>query len=166
MWLIDWEIRVLGEDPALGSQVNVGTFRLQKVGEDFFWVAPLEHSGFFKWWRNHGGSPAYIKVSATDERDVELVKTKTNGDPIRIKYQAGSYFGSNLYRHAYLSGFWTTGMTDFTFEIDDEGTPYWVISLYNHEVGFSGNNVYAIAVMNAETGEINQYIHTKMLPLG
>ena len=82
---------------------------------------------------------------------MELVNNK------RIKYQPEAFLNSNLHRHLYLHGYFNTGLTDFTFEIDDEGTPYWVVSLYRHEIGFSGMNTYGVAVVNAETGDIQEY---------
>jgi hypothetical protein len=38
--------KVIGEEPALGSQVHIGEFQIQKVKDQLFWIAPLEHSGF------------------------------------------------------------------------------------------------------------------------
>lgn len=140
-----------GQERTLGSQAYVGEFRIQNVNGELFWIAPLLHSGFFKWFNNSEGTPAYIKVSATSDSKVELISD------VRVKYQPEAYFGSNLHRHLYLHGYMTTGLTDYTFEIDDEGTPYWVVSLYSHEIGFSGMNAYGVAVVNAETGEINEY---------
>ena len=49
--------KVLGSKPALGSQVNLGEFTIQKVNDELYWVAPLEHSGFFKWNKNKQGTP-------------------------------------------------------------------------------------------------------------
>jgi hypothetical protein len=140
-----------GQERTLGSQAYVGDFRIQNVDGELFWIAPLLHSGFFKWFNNREGTPAYIKVSATSSSKVELVSD------VRVKYQPEAYFGSNLHRHLYLHGYMTTGLTDYTFEIDDEGTPYWVVTLYSHEVGFSGMDAYGVAVVNAETGEIKEY---------
>lgn len=140
-----------GQERTLGSQAYVGDFRIQNVNGELFWIAPLLHSGFFKWFNNTEGTPAYIKVSATSDPQVELVSD------VRIKYQPEAYFGSNLHRHLYLHGYMTTGLTDYTFEIDDEGTPYWVVTLYSHEVGFSGMNAYGVAVVNAATGDIQEY---------
>jgi hypothetical protein len=140
-----------GQERTLGSQAYVGKFRIQNVQGKLYWVAPLLHSGFFKWFNNMEGTPAYIKVSATSDPEVELVSDVT------IKYQPEAYFNSNLHRHLYLNGYFNTGLTDYTFEIDDEGTPYWVVTLYTHEVGFSGMNAYGVAVVNAETGDIQKY---------
>lgn len=140
-----------GQERTLGSQAYVGPFNIQMVNGKLYWVAPLLHSGFFKWFNNMEGTPAYIKVSATSDPEVELVSNA------RIKYQPEAFLNSNLHRHLYLHGYFNTGLTDFTFEIDDEGTPYWVVSLYSHEIGFSGMNTYGVAVVNAETGDIQEY---------
>jgi hypothetical protein len=148
--------KVLGEEPALGSQVYIGEFQIQKVRDQLYWVAPLEHSGFFKWMNNSKGTHGYIMVSATNERDVKLVR-EVKGKPVQIKYQMGGWFGDYLPRHLYVNGFYSEGLTDYTFEIDDEGHPYWVVSIFRHEVGFSGNNAYAIAVVDASSGEVKKY---------
>ena len=42
----------LGEIPSLGSQVEIGEFTLQKVNGELYYVAPLEHTGLFKWANN------------------------------------------------------------------------------------------------------------------
>jgi hypothetical protein len=148
--------KVLGEEPALGSQVYIGEFQIQKVRDQLYWVAPLEHSGFFKWMSNKKGTHGYIMVSSTNERDVKLVR-EVKGKPVQIKYQMGGWFGDYLPRHLYLKGFITEGMDDYTFEIDDEGHPYWVVTLFKHEVGFSGNNAVGIAVVDATSGEVKKY---------
>ena len=148
--------KVLGEEPALGSQIHIGEFQIQKVKDQLYWIAPLEHSGFFKWMNNAKGTHGYIMVSATNERDVKLVR-EVKGKPVQIKYQMGGWFGDYLPRHLYFKGFYNEGLTDYTFEIDDEGHPYWVVSISRHEVGFSGNNAYAIAVVDATSGEVKKY---------
>jgi hypothetical protein len=67
------------------------------------------------------------------------------------------WFSDYLPRHIYMKGYYNLGLTDYTFEIDDEGNPYWVVTLYKHEIGFSGNNAYAIVVVNASTGAVKKY---------
>jgi hypothetical protein len=71
-----------------------------KVNKELYWVAPLLHSGFFKWMNNQEGTAGYVMVSATNERDVKLVQT-SDGKPIKIKYQPEAYFQSNIERHLY-----------------------------------------------------------------
>ncbi len=148
--------KILGSQPALGSQVHLGEFFIQKVNGKLYWIAPLEHSGFFKWLNNKKGTTGYVMVSATNERDVKLVQ-EVNGKPIFLKYQPQAYFQSNLHRYLYFNGYHTVGLTDFSFEIDDAGTPYWVVTKYKKQVGFSGNDATGIVVINAQNGQINEY---------
>jgi len=148
--------KILGSQPALGSQAQLGEFFIQKVNGKLYWIAPLEHSGFFKWLNNKKGTTGYVMVSATNERDVKLVQ-EVNGKPIFLKYQQEAYFQSNLHRYLYFNGYNTVGLTDFSFEIDDAGVPYWVVTKYKKQVGFSGNDATGVVVVNAQNGDIKEY---------
>ncbi len=148
--------KILGSQPALGSQVELGDFCIQKVGHDLYWVAPLLHSGFFKWWNNSEGTPGYVMVSATNERDVKLVES-VNGKPVKIKYQPEAFFQSEIARHIYMNGYTTVGLEDYTFEIDDAGNPFWVVTLFDKKIGFSGNDATGILVVDVQTGGMQEY---------
>ncbi len=148
--------KILGSQPALGSQVHLGEFYIQKVNNKLYWVAPLLHSGFFKWLNNKEGTAGYVMVSATNERDIKLVQN-INGNPIKIKYQPAAYFGDEINRHIYFNGYATTGLTDFTFEVDDTGNPFWVVTKYEKKIGFSGNDATGVIVVNAQTGAMKEY---------
>ncbi len=148
--------KVLGSQPALGSQIRLGTFNIQKVNNDLYWVAPLLHSGFFKWQKNIQGTNGYVMVNACNERDVKLVQ-EVNGKKVFIKYQSEAYFFDNLERYLYFNGFWNVGLTDYSFEIDDEGIPYWVVTKYKKTIGFKGDEAQGVVVLNAQTGSIKEY---------
>jgi hypothetical protein len=105
---------------------------------------------------NKEGTPGYVLVSATNERDVRLVQN-IDGKDIKIKYQPEAFFGSKIERHIYFNGYTTIGLTDFTFEIDDTGMPFWVVTKYKKRIGFSGNDATGVVVVNAQTGEIKDY---------
>lgn len=148
--------KILGSEPALGSRTELGHFAIQKVDGELYWVAPLLHSGFFKWLNNSGGTDGYVMVSATNERDVKLVQ-EVNGKALTIKYQPEAFFGSYLKRHLYFNGYATAGLENFTFEIDDDGKPYWVVTKYVKEIGFAGENAAGVVVVDAQTGAISEY---------
>ena len=148
--------KILGSQPALGSQVELGDFCIQQVNKELFWVAPLLHSGFFKWLNNSEGTAGYVMVSATNERDVRLVQ-QVNGKNIKIKYQNAAYFQSDIHRYLYTNGYATVGLTDFSFEIDDAGIPYWIVTKYDKKIGFSGDDAIGVVALNAQTGEIKNY---------
>lgn len=142
----------LGENPGLGSQVTLGTPVIQQVNGKLIWAVPLEHSGFFKWLKNMDGSAGYIVVSATDVNDVELVTD------YKIKYQDGAYLLDNLERHTRLfGGALFRGITDKSFELDDNGKPYWVITTYSNRWLFSLPEATGILTVDATTGETARY---------
>lgn len=146
----------LGEDPALGSVAKLGKFHIQSVDGELYWVAPLVHRDLIKWITNTDGTSGYVMVSASNPQDVRLVQ-EIDGKPIKIVYQPEAYLLQDLHRHAYINGLVNVGMTEFSLEIDDDGRPFWVISLYEHKVGYSGAEVTGVATVDAQTGETNRY---------
>jgi len=148
--------KIIGSQPSLGSQAEIGEFTIQKVNDELYWVAPLLHTGFFKWYNNSEGTPGYVMVSATNERDVKLIQD-INGKRLSIKYQPAAYFGSRIDRHVYFNGYATVGLEDFNFEIDDKGNPYWIVTKYKKRIGFAGNDATGVLTVDAQTGEIKEY---------
>ncbi|WP_035694333.1 hypothetical protein [Flavobacterium soli] len=148
--------KIIGSQPSLGSQTEIGDFTIQKVNNELYWVAPLLHTGFFKWFSNSEGTPGYVMVSATNERDVKLVQN-INGKALKIKYQPEAFFGSKIERHVYFSGYMTAGLADYNFEIDDKGEPFWIVTKYAKKIGFAGNDATGVLTINAQTGEIKEY---------
>ncbi|GAA0182007.1 hypothetical protein SH2C18_44560 [Clostridium sediminicola] len=146
----------LGEQVALGSQVTLGEFTQQNVNGKLYWVAPLMHSGFFKWNGNKAGTPGYIMISATNQQDIELVQ-EVDGKKIKIKYQPNAFLGDDLARHVYMSGYKNIGLTDFSFELNDEMKPFWVITKYQNTFGFTGSKAQGVIIVDAETGAIEDY---------
>lgn len=145
----------LGEIASLGSQVTVGDLHLQSINGELYYVAPLEHSSFLKWLTNREGTEGYIKVSATNQNDVELV-TELNGEPVNIKYLDSAYLFSDLRLASYLRDL-KAGHTDYTFELDDTGRPYWVVTRYDNAIGISEAKAIGVLVMDAQTGQAEVY---------
>lgn len=146
----------VGEDPALGSIAKLGEFHIQSVKGELYWVAPLVHRDIIKWITNTDGTSGYVMVSASNPQDVKLVQ-EIDGKPIKIVYQPQAYFLQDLHRHAYLNGLVNVGMTEFSLELNDDGRPYWVISLYENKIGYSGADVIGVATVDAQTGETKRY---------
>ncbi len=141
----------LGENPGMGSQVYVGIPVIQQINGELMWAVPLHHSGFFKWFSNMDGSDGYILVSATNLQDIEFVKAP-------IKYQPNSYFFDDITRYLrVVQGYAFEGLTDYSFEIDDAGQPYWIITTYKNEWLFSLPEATGVITLNATTGETVQY---------
>ncbi len=148
--------KTLGQEPDLGSRVKIGDFAMQEVAGKLVLVAPLEHISLGKWWRNQEGTPGYIVVSASNSEDIKLV-TELDGKPLKIKYQMGAFLSDYLPRHIRNEGYWNTDLTEYTFEIDHSGKPYWVVTTYKNTIGFGAPEATGTVVVDAQTGETNWY---------
>ncbi|MEG0307176.1 MAG: cell shape-determining protein [Clostridium sp.] len=145
----------LGELSALGSEVKLGSPTIQQVNGILQYVIPLEHSGFFQWLSNKEGTPGYITVNANNPSDVKLV-TSLNGEDLTMKYLMSAYFSDDIRRYSHSENK-TIGLTDYSFELNDSGRPYWVISQYEKQVGVSGRAIVGIMIVDAQNGEITQH---------
>ncbi|WP_378951761.1 hypothetical protein [Pelosinus sp. sgz500959] len=147
----------IGEVPALGSEVQLGELSLQKVQNKLYYVAPLEHRGIFQWLTNYSkGSKGYVMVSATNPQDVRLIQD-VNGQEVHLKYQMKGFLFDYLPRYLYFHGLFNIGISDFSFEVDDDLNPYWVVTLYKNKIGYHGSDAVGAVTVNAQTGEIIHY---------
>lgn len=115
-------------------------------------VTPLVYASAIKWLTNHGeGIPAYIMIDMATQ-DTELVKLE---NPIR--YSESDHFNRNIYRHLRFK--YPTYIFDrLSFEIDDEGTPYWICPVKTYKIGlFGGETIGRVVLCNASTGETWDY---------
>jgi hypothetical protein len=142
----------IGEVPALGSEVQLGDLVLQKVKDKLYYVAPLEYRGFFQWLSNRDkGSKGYVMVSATNPDDVRLIQN------VHLKYQMRGFFMDYLPRYLYFHGYVNVGLTDYSFQVDNNLRPYWVVTLYRNKVGYRGSDAIGVVTVDAQTGEIARY---------
>ncbi len=144
--------KVLGEAPgALGSRYRPGTYSIQRVQGELWWVAPLEFHDLSSW-LSYGFTEGFVMVSAEDaQRKPRLVLGK------QLRYLPSAHLATQLHRHVYSSGFAATNLHDFTFEVDEELRPFWVVTLTHPSIGWSGDVVDGVAVVNAEDGEVQRY---------
>ncbi|MCI5649714.1 MAG: CvpA family protein [Fusicatenibacter sp.] len=115
-------------------------------------VTPLVYASTVKWLTNQkNGIPAYMMIDMASQ-DTTLVKL---AQPIR--YSESEYLNRNIYRH--LRFRYPTYMFDqISFEIDDEGTPYWVCPVQKYTIGlFGGQTIGRVVLCNAQTGETEDY---------
>ena len=115
-------------------------------------VTPLKYASPIKWIANQSeGIPAYIKIDMANQ-NTELVKLEEG-----IKYSTSEYFNRNIYRHLRFAH--PTYIYDtLSFEIDEEGVPYWIAPVKKFNIGlFGGETVGRVVLCNAVTGETIDY---------
>ncbi len=112
-------------------------------------VSPLNYADLFKWWSNHdAGIPAYVMVNMNTQ-NTEIVRL---GDS-PIHYSDSDPFFNNVDRHVQLS-FPTYMFDEKSFEIDEEGRPYWIYPVQQRTIGlFGGTTIQRVVLCDASTGE-------------
>ncbi len=145
--------RKLGEMSDLVSQFEIQSLytQINYHGKPVR-VTPLQYGDIIKWLNNQKeGIPAYITVDMTTQ-DTTLVRLE-NG----IKYSESEYFMRDLNR-ALRFKYPTKIFGDISFEIDEDGTPYWVASTVDYKIGiWNGQDINGAVLLNAITGESKFY---------
>ncbi len=115
-------------------------------------VTPLVYGDIIKWLNNQSnGIPAYITVDMTTQ-ETTLVRLKDG-----IKYSPSEFLMRDLNR-ALRFKYPTKIFGNISFEIDDDGTPFWVASTVDYKIGYwSGEDINGAILLNAVTGESEFY---------
>lgn len=151
--------RKLGELSDLVSQFTVSDSSTQiNYNDSPVRVNYLNYGGVFKWWNNRGnGIPAYMRIDMRTQ-EVTVVRLEEG-----IKYSPSEYLSRDLARTLRFK-YPTLMFDDVNFEIDDNGTPYWVASVVEKKIGlFGGTDVTGTVLLNAVTGE-SQYYKAEEVP--
>ena len=145
--------RKLGEMSELVSQFEIQEHYTQiNYHQTPYRVTPLAYADPIKWLFNQkNGLPAYITVNMVTQ-DTDLVWLESG-----MRYSPSEYFFRNIYR--YLRFSYPTLMFDqVSFEIDDNGTPYWVAPVITYRIGWwSGKDISGAVLVDACTGESQYY---------
>ena len=111
-------------------------------------VTTLKYANIIKWFTNMKyGIPAYMVVDMTTQ-EVDVVKLNEG-----IKYSPAEHFNRLLVRHLRFE--YPTFIFDTpTFEIDEEGNPYWICPRIEKTIGLlGGDDVTGAVIVDAVTGE-------------
>lgn len=146
--------RKMGELIDLVSQFDIDneTYTQINYQNNPIRVTPLKYNGFIKYLFNMSeGLPGYMTVDIVNG-DAKLVQLEN-----KIKISKQDYFFRDIYRYARFR--YPTKIFDkANFEIDDNGTPYWVIPTYSPSIFFfDALDVNGAILVNASSGEHTYY---------
>lgn len=158
--ILDKDSAALLGDRKMGSMVDmVSQF---EVSDDYTQinvnnrpvrVTPLKYASPIKWLTNQSeGIPAYINIDMATQ-DTECVKLDKP-----IKYSKAEYLNRNIYRHLRFKYPTYIFSDQIFFEIDEEGTPYWICPVKKFNIGlFGGETIGKVVICNAQTGDCTSY---------
>ncbi len=138
--------KVIGQ---LGAYYQVGTFNVQPAQGKLQWVAPLEFRDPIKWITRRT-SPGVIVISAENPDAPAEVRQRT-----AMRYIPSALLNDNLYRHVYLRyGF--EQILETTLQLDDRGDPQYIATLGRPTIGWSGQKVTAVVLVDPATGAMRR----------
>ena len=157
--LLDRDSATLLGNRKMGSMVDmVSQFEVDELYSQINYndrpvrVSPLKYASLIKWFTNQSeGIPAYITIDMATQ-NTELVKLDEG-----MKYTTSDHFNRNIYRHLRFR-YPTYIFNDLSFEVDEEGVPYWVCPVKQYNIGlFGGVTIGRVVLCNAITGETEDY---------
>jgi hypothetical protein len=132
------------------SYYELGNLQIQKVNGEYVYIAPVEFSGFFKWWKGKE-TPGYFSLSATDSSaNPKFIKSE-------MIYTPSSYFNKNIERHIRMEFPKEIFYGEVQLEIDEEGKPYYIRSYGDFISARNGFVVKGVVVVNSESGNAKAY---------
>ncbi len=144
--------RVMGQMSELVSQFYVSDLYTQiNYNNEIVRVTPLEYNGLIKWLNNYKkGTKGYIKVNSVTGSS-ELVKLDKG-----MKYMPSAYLFKNLKRTLRLK-YPTTIFDSISFEIDNEGNPYWVVPTVKYTGIGIKKEITGVILLNPINGKTTKY---------
>ncbi len=134
------------------SQFGISSdYRQITIGKQPFRVSPLEYKSIWKWLSNRKeGIGYYLKVNQTTGK-AQLVKLDK-----AMHYSNSEYAFNDTLRHLRFK-YPATIFSDPSFEVDDEGNPYYIATTYRPKFGLSSQDPTGIILLDAVTGSTKRY---------
>lgn len=144
--------RVMGQMSELVSQFNVSNLYTQiNYKDSIMRVTPLEYADGIKWLTNRkDGIVGYITVNSVDG-ETNLVRLEKG-----MKYSTSALFNENLERELRFQ-YPTTNFGKISFEIDNEGNPYYIVPTISYTAVGLKAKVTGVIIFNPITGESQKY---------
>jgi hypothetical protein len=136
------------------TYLQLGPATLQYVDGRMWYVFPLEFDGAGNKARLHAIVPGYIMVSAEDPNAIPV---EHYDGPYSMIVSLGGGQGSEPDRWAYGHGYSGYLLDAPTLEINDQGLPFYTVTLLSPRLGWTFDAPAGVLVIDAHTGRITRY---------
>jgi hypothetical protein len=138
--------KVVGQ---LGAYYRVGVYNVQSDVGKLKWVAPMDFQGVVQW-ISRRTSPGVIIVDAENPDAPAELRQR---EPLR--YIPSAYLNENLERHVWLR-YGTELLLESTLQLDAQGNPKYLVTLGRPTIGWSGEEVTAVVIVDPATGAMER----------
>ncbi|HEY0381385.1 MAG TPA: hypothetical protein VGC72_04235, partial [Candidatus Elarobacter sp.] len=138
--------KVVGQ---LGAYYRVGTYNVQSENGRLVWVAPLDFQGPVQWLSRHS-SPGVVIVDAENPDAPAELRARAP-----LNYVPSALLNANLRRHVWLR-YGTELLLEQTLQLDAQGNPRYLVTLGRPTIGWSGQKVTAVVIVDPATGAMER----------
>lgn len=148
----------LPDGAMMGSRYKIGDLTKCAIRGEYYWVAPLEFSGW-RTWRKVKTSPGFLRMSAKNPyAEPEAVTETSDGSPLVLRYLESACWEFDAKRHLRLhEGFLGKILADWTLEPDDQDRPFYTVTILKRHFGWTGYTVEGVATLDVQTGDVETY---------
>ncbi|SHM90859.1 US12 family protein [Gracilibacillus kekensis] len=131
---------------------DLGKLQVQKVDQEIVYVAPVEFAGFWKFVRGKE-TPGYFTISATN------VNAQPEFHESAMQYTNSSYFHKYVKRVIYNEYPQYIQSGEAQIEIDDDGKPWYVQTIYRpmHVTNKPNLEALKVVVIDPTSGEMEMF---------
>ncbi|HEV2738638.1 MAG TPA: hypothetical protein VGU66_08680 [Candidatus Elarobacter sp.] len=138
--------KVVGQ---LGAYYRVGTYNVQSENGRLVWVAPLDFQGAVQW-LSRRSSPGVVIVDAENPDKAAELRARAP-----LTYVPSALLNANLRRHVWLR-YGTELLLEETLQLDADGNPRYLVTLGRPTIGWSGEKVTAVVIVDPATGAMER----------
>ncbi len=138
--------KVVGQ---LGAYYRVGTYNVQSENDHLVWVAPLDFQGPVQW-LSRRSSPGVVIVDAENPDKAAELRARAP-----LTYVPSALLNANLRRHVWLQ-YGTELLLEETLQLDAQGNPRYLVTLGRPTIGWSGEKVTAVVIVDPATGAMER----------
>ncbi|MEA2687650.1 MAG: hypothetical protein QOD51_257, partial [Candidatus Eremiobacteraeota bacterium] len=138
--------KVVGQ---LGAYYRVGTYNVQSENGRLVWVAPLNFQGIVQW-LSRRTSPGVVIVDAEKPDAPAELRMRAP-----LAYVPSALLNANLRRHVWLR-YGTELLLEQTLQLDAQGNPRYLVTLGRPTIGWSGQKVTAVVIVDPATGAMER----------
>jgi hypothetical protein len=138
--------KVVGQ---LGAYYRVGIYNVQSENGRLVWVAPLNFQGVVQW-ISRRTSPGVVIVDAENPDAPAELRTR---EPLR--FVPSALFNENLRRHVWLR-YGDELLLEETLQLDTKGNPWYLVTLGRPTIGWSGERVTAVVLVDPTSGAMER----------
>ena len=138
--------KVVGQ---LGAYYRVGIYNVQSENGRLVWVAPLNFQGVIQW-ISRRTSPGVVIVDAENPDAAAELRTRAP-----LTFVPSALFNENLRRHVWLR-YGDELLLEETLQLDTQGNPWYLVTLGRPTIGWSGERVTAVVIVDPASGAMER----------